>query len=137
MDARKHDRARFIYRLRVHGAGPGAEFKGHLLDVTPEGMMLISNQRFGNDDPLSLTIQLPRNTMGGGHMTFDASVRWCEPRSADDRYYLGVSLDRVPAASRYSLKILMDRFQELPIEDGHLDDEDPYVQEKGIENLSP
>lgn len=122
MDARKHDRARFIYRLRIRGAGPGAGFTGQLLDVTPEGMMFIGNRRFGKDAPLSLTVELPRNAMGGGHMRFDASVRWCEPRAADDLYDLGVSLDHVPAASRGLLQLLTDRFHELSIDDGRLGD---------------
>lgn len=136
MDARKHDRTRFIYRLRVRGSGPGAAFKGHLLDVTPEGMMLIGNRSFGTDAPLSLTIELPHNTMGGEHVTVDASVRWCEPRPADDLYYLGVSLDHASATSRYWLNILVNRFHELPREDGRPVDEDPDVRNKGIEDLS-
>lgn len=136
MDARKRDRARLIYRLRVHGSGPDAEFKGNLLDVTAEGMMLIGNQRFSGDVPLSLTIELPHNTMGDGYMTFDASVRWCQPRSTGDLYYLGVSLDHVPEASLDLLNILIDRFHELQIQDAYLDEEDPFVQKQDFEDLS-
>ena len=131
MDARRKDRTRFIYRLRAEARDDrGNAFSGHLVDVTLDGMMLIGNSAYAPQTPLSLSIDLPHNTMGGGQIDFQARVRWCDTEEEPGLHALGVSLEAMPAQSRQTLEELMTRFKEHTAEAAS-EAEDDYVHNHG------
>lgn len=131
MDARRKDRTRFIYRLRAEARDDrGNAFSGHLVDVTLDGMMLIGNADYAPQTPLSLSIDLPRNAMGGGQIDFQARVRWCDAEEEPGLHAIGVSLEAMSAQARRTLEELMARFQEQA-DEAASEAEDDYVHNHG------
>lgn len=128
MEARRQDRTRFIYRLRVDGRCRDRAFNGHLVDVTLDGMMLVLSTGFDVGSVLDLAVDLPRNAMGGGRLDFTATVRWCEAEPDSQLHALGVSLDDSTPEAQRTLGELMERFHELPADD---QDDGTYVHNQG------
>lgn len=131
MSQRKHKRTKFIYRLRAHASGENKAFVGQLVNVNPEGMMLIAHEPLPLNTLLELQVELPYNAMGEGSVNFGAVVRWCEPGQANGKYDIGMYLEHVPETSRELLDKLVTRFQELNSED----EADPYVENRPADPL--
>lgn len=135
MPTRKHKRTRHIYRLRARGTGEDSPFVGQVVNVNPEGMMLIAQEPLPRDTVLNLEVELPHNAMGQGSVEFEAVVRWCEPGNAGEQYGIGMYLEHVPDTSRELLEELMTRFQAMNAEDNG--EADPYVKNRPADPLFP
>lgn len=133
MPHRKHKRTRHIYRLRARITGSDRPFVGQLVNVNPEGMMLIAQEPLPLNTLLNLEVELPHNAMGQGSVEFEAVVRWCEPGEVGEQYGIGMYLEHVPDTSRELLQELMTRFQALNAED----EADPYVKNRPADPLFP
>lgn len=133
MPYRKHERTRHIYRLRARGTGEDSTFAGQLVNVNPEGMMLIAQEPLPLNTVLNLEVELPHNAMGQGSVAFEAVVRWCEPGEVGEQYGIGMYLEHVPDTSRELLEELMTRFQALNAEE----ESDPYVKNRPTDPLFP
>ncbi|MEX1214744.1 PilZ domain-containing protein [Saccharospirillum sp.] len=131
MPQRKHKRTKFIYRLRAHVSGKNKTFIGQLVNVNPEGMMLIVHEPQPLNTLLHLQVELPQNVMGEGSVNFEAVVRWCEPGQTKGDYGIGVYLEHVPETSRVLIEKLMTRFQEMNSED----EPDPNVRNRPTDPL--
>ncbi len=77
-EARKHKRRHLLYYLRVFDAATG-ELLGHLVDITREGIMLISDKPFTKDKAYSLRMMLPKEMNAQEDLVFDATCVWCKP----------------------------------------------------------
>ena len=51
---------------------------GHVVDMTPQGLMLISETPLPSDTAFRLEIELPEGFANKRSVTFDARSLWCE-----------------------------------------------------------
>lgn len=71
-------RRHLIYYLRVFDRVTG-QLLGHLVDITPEGVMLISEQPLATDATYALKLDLPADTFGKETVEFEARALWSRP----------------------------------------------------------
>jgi len=75
-ERRRLKRRHLIYYLRVFNRETD-QLLGHLVDITEEGLMLISEQPIELDVTFHLQMQLPSNIGGMEKWEFDAVSKWC------------------------------------------------------------
>jgi len=77
-DRRKLKRRHVIFYSRVFDRNSGA-LLGHLMDITIEGLMLISETPLKIDLTYHLRMDLPEDVMTKTYLSFDAQCLWCKP----------------------------------------------------------
>jgi hypothetical protein len=77
-DRRKLKRRHVIFYSRVFDRKSGA-LLGHLMDITVEGLMLISDYPLETGITYHLRMDLPEDVMAKAYLTFDALCLWCRP----------------------------------------------------------
>jgi hypothetical protein len=108
----RQERTHLIYRLRVFNAKTG-KLLGHMTDITPEGMMLIGEKAVKPKKELTLRMDLPRNVMESGHLTFEAVSKWCRKDSSGDFYAMGFQIKSIsPEGLAVVRTLIRDFFQE-------------------------
>lgn len=69
-------RRHLIYYLRVFDRDSG-QLLGHVVDITIEGLMLVSDRPVETHRPYHLRMDLPANMFGREHLEFEAQALWC------------------------------------------------------------
>ena len=90
-ERRKLRRRHLIYYLRVFDRNTD-ELVGHLVDVTTEGVMLMSEDPFGLGPVYQLRMVLPEAIEGSTQVHFDAKCIWCREGIAPGFYDSGFDL---------------------------------------------
>ena len=90
----RQERTHLIYRLRVFNAKTG-KLMGHMTDITPEGLMLIGEKAVKPKKEYSVRMDLPRNVMESGHLTFDVASKWCRRDASGDFYSMGFQIKSI------------------------------------------
>lgn len=108
-DKRKLKRRHLIYYLRVFSM-PGAELLGHLVDITPEGVMIIGEKPVPAEQDFVLHMDLPAEIMGKESIEFKARSRWSR-KDVDPTFYgTGFQLVDVSAEDVRIIKRLIKDF---------------------------
>jgi len=77
-DRRKLKRRHVIFYSRVFNRNTGA-LLGHLMDITVEGLMLISETPIETGILYHLRMDLPEDVMAKAFLRFDVHCLWCKP----------------------------------------------------------
>lgn len=75
LEKRKHKRKNLLYYLPVIDRNTGGQI-GHLVDITRDGMMLISKEPIEKGLMFQIRIELPAVISGHVQIEFDAESRW-------------------------------------------------------------
>jgi hypothetical protein len=84
-DQRILKRRHLIYYLSVFNR-VNNELLGHLVDITPDGLMIIGEKMQPVDMDFQLHMTLPQEIMGKDQLDFDAHSVWCR-KDADPSFY--------------------------------------------------
>ncbi len=121
MKTRRQERTRLIYHLRVFDARR-KRLLGQLVDITPEGLMLIGESQLPAGRKYSLRMDLPRNLMADTHLTFSAESKWCVKDQSENFYSMGFRIVKItPEALGVVQKLAQDFYQEEIEPDPELD----------------
>lgn len=93
-ERRKLKRRHIMFYSRVFDRRTG-EFIGYLGNMTPEGLMIISDEPITADQPFSLRIDLPEDIYPKLVLAFDAHSVWCEPDIDPHFYNTGFRLSNI------------------------------------------
>lgn len=74
-EKRKHKRVNLIYYLEIFDNTTDKHL-GYLVDITPEGLMMISEEQMPSGEDLHLRMILPETAYGKKAISFNASSRW-------------------------------------------------------------
>ena len=74
-DKRKLKRRRLIYYLRVYSL-PVGELLGHLVDITPEGILIVGERPLPAQQDYELQLDLPGQIDGKENIHFRARCMW-------------------------------------------------------------
>jgi hypothetical protein len=77
-ERRKLPRKYLMYYTRVFVAGSD-QLLGHLVDITPEGVMVMSEQPIPTGQTFRLKVELSPDVAEQPDMEFDATSLWCQP----------------------------------------------------------
>jgi hypothetical protein len=121
MKTRRQERTKLIYHLRVFDARR-KRLLGHMVNITPIGLMLIGENPLPVGKKFSLRMDLPRNLMVDTHLTFSAESKWCEKDQNGDFYSVGFSIVKItPEALSVVQKLAQDFYQEDEESDPEMD----------------
>ncbi len=77
-ERRKLKRRHIVFYSRVFDRNTGA-LLGHLMDITIEGLMLISDIPITTGITYHLRMDLPEDVMTKAYLSLDADCLWCRP----------------------------------------------------------
>ena len=78
MEKRRLHRNNLVYYLKVFDRDSDT-LLGHLVDITAEGVMLVSEAPIPGDTLFSLRLEFPRDIFGEETLEFSAMSLWCRP----------------------------------------------------------
>jgi hypothetical protein len=94
MDNRKLKRRHLIYYLRVYDATTD-QLIGHLVDITTEGMMLISEQTIPVEKDFKFRMVLPDEIMSKPDILIEARSIWCKKDVNPDFFATGLTILKI------------------------------------------
>ena len=108
MEERRNLRRRHvIYYSRVYERKTG-ELIGHVMDITPEGIKLISEQAIPLQKRFHFRIDLPDDITLKEFMYFEAESIWCSPDVNPDFYNTGFRVFNMSADDAAFLNRMID-----------------------------
>jgi hypothetical protein len=109
-DRRKLKRVHLIFYLRVFQDDSRVPL-GHLVDITKEGLMLISEEQLELDKEYHLRMDLPQEINGSTVVHFRAISKWCTPDVNPSFYNTGFQLENVDEDHIRIIRNLITRFR--------------------------
>ncbi len=108
-DRRKLERRHLIYYLRVFDQETD-QLLGHLVNVSPEGVMLISENPLETEKRFQLCMHFPDKIFGKEGLTIKAQSVWCKRDINPAFYDIGFKIEELAWDDATVLKELIDRF---------------------------
>lgn len=105
-DRRMLKRRHLVFYMRVFDRNTN-ELLGYLVDITPEGIMLMSEEPIETDTVFQLRMIFPVEVSGRKQLDFEAESVWCEK---DVFYDTGFQLLDVSQEQIEIIKYLIGRF---------------------------
>lgn len=96
-DRREFKRRYLAFYSRVFDA-QNRQMLGHVVDMTPQGLMLISDAPLPPDTTFQLEIELPDDFASKRTIRFEAKSRWCRPDIDPNFHNTGFQLLRIAPA---------------------------------------
>lgn len=108
-EQRRGKREQSIYYLQVTDRG-GSRTLGRLVDLTTEGMMLVSEEPLVPENNYGLQITLPREIAGATEVEFEAQCRWCRQAANPDYFDVGLQVLDISVSHLSRLELLIKYF---------------------------
>ena len=108
-EKRKLERRHLIYYLRIFDRQTG-ELLGHLIDITPDGIMLMSEEPIKGNKLYQLRMNLSEVLLGKSHFDFEARSVWCRPDINPDFYDTGFTIDKLTPQDAKIIEQLIDEY---------------------------
>lgn len=93
-DQRIIKRHHLIYYLRVYD-GVGSRVVGHVVDISPHGLMLITEEAIGVQEEYRLRMHFPGAESMQDELIFDAVCRWCRKDDNPAFYLAGFQIQNL------------------------------------------
>ncbi len=106
---RKLQRRHLIYYLRVFDIN-SHELLGHIMDITVEGALLISEQPIKTDTIFRLKMILPDEITRRKDIQYTARSVWCKKDPNPDFYNTGFQFQTINPADQSRISRLIDLF---------------------------
>lgn len=108
-DRRTLHRRHLIYYLKVFDRTTD-ELLGHLVDITEEGLMIVSDNCADTGKVLKLKMALPREIDDREDIEFEAQSMWCRKDVNPSLWGIGFKFESVDAQSRQIIFELIHEF---------------------------
>lgn len=110
MDERRKSQRRVLYRYLEVFEGKTKRPVGRLINLTPEGMLLMCEKAIGQNAPLKLRINLPAGVWDSKAITVEGECRWSGQSYNPDYFDAGFKFTKVPEAASEAIDLML-RFQ--------------------------
>jgi hypothetical protein len=108
-DKRQLKRVHLIYYLRIFDNETGANI-GHLVDITTQGIMMISEEPVPAGKDFSFRMQLPTTITGREEIQFSARSLWCKKDFNPDFYVSGFQIKEISPQEVNTISSLMNAY---------------------------
>jgi hypothetical protein len=108
-DRRTLHRRHLIYYLKVFEK-VSDNLLGHLVDITEEGLMIVSENCLEENKLFKLRMVLPREIEGKEEIAFDARSMWCHKDVNPSLFGVGFKFEYVDTLSRQIIFELIHEF---------------------------
>ena len=106
---RDPDRVQLIYYLRISDIDSGKNV-GHLVDITPQGIMMLSEEEIPADRDFSFRIQLPSVINGLEEIDFTARCLWCRNDYNPAFYLSGYRIENISSPEKEAIRKLIHSY---------------------------
>jgi len=83
---------------------------GHLMDISADGLMLLSDGPIEVNEEYRLRMRLPKEVSGSDEIVFGAVSRWCRQDDNPDFYVTGFQIQDMDDETRESVAHLIEEF---------------------------
>lgn len=108
-EKRNLKRRHLIFYLRVIDTETELPI-GYVVDITPEGIMLISEKEYKLGTQFKLRMDLPEDYLTTKHITFDAKVMWSQVDVNSDFFDIGLQFNELPEEDANMIQGLINLF---------------------------
>jgi hypothetical protein len=106
---RQLQRIHLIYYLRIFDNDTGENI-GHLVDITIQGLMMISETKIPTGQDFSLKMQLPGIITGREEIEFRAHSLWCKKDINPDFYVTGYKIKAITPQEAKTITALINAY---------------------------
>ena len=103
---RRQKRVHLIHYLRILDTDSDAKI-GHLVDITPQGIMIISEAPIPVGKDFSFQMQLPEMVNGFEEVYFSAHSLWCKQDFMPEFYVSGYAIKDISSPETKTITALM------------------------------
>ena len=108
-EQRSLNRHHLIYYLRVFD-GISSRVVGHIVDISPQGIMLITDEPITVQEDYRLRMRFPGAGSEQEELIFDAVCRWCRQDDNPEFYIAGFQIQNLPEESANFIQGLIAEF---------------------------
>jgi hypothetical protein len=108
-ERRKLPRKYLMYYTRVYDTGT-SQLLGHLVDITPEGAMLVSEKPIPAGADYRLRMELTDDVADEPYLEFDARSLWCRPDVNPRFYSTGFQLPSITPQQAAAIQHIVDSY---------------------------
>ena len=108
-EQRKFNRHHLIYYLRVYD-GVSSRVVGHVVDISPQGIMLITDEPIAVQEEYRLRMRFPGSGSEQEELLFDAVCRWCREDENPEFYIAGFQIQDLPDSATSFIQGLIAEF---------------------------
>ena len=109
VEQRNFGRHHLIYYLRVFD-GISSRVVGHIVDISPQGIMLITDEPITVQEDYRLRVRFPGSGSDQEELIFDAVCRWCRQDDNPEFYIAGFHIQDIPADAEKFFQGLITEF---------------------------
>jgi hypothetical protein len=108
-EKRKTKRVHLIYYLRLFDNQTN-DLVGHLVDITTDGIMMISEKPIQIGKDFSFKMHLPGNITGREEIDFEACCLWCRKDFNPDFYVSGYKIEKISPKELKTITALINSY---------------------------
>lgn len=108
-EMRRVERKYIVFYLRVFD-GMSRKVLGHLVDISEQGIMMISDNPIEVNETSRLRMSLPAQLKDANEVLFTATSRWCKQDENPDFYLSGFFLHDLDAETESVIRRLINEF---------------------------
>lgn len=108
-EKRRLKRVHLIYYLRIFDSNTGV-IVGHLVDITTQGIMLISEEPVPMGKDYSFRMHLPATIIGREKIEFSAHCLWCKKDINPDFFVSGYQIKAISPEEAQIIKELINSY---------------------------
>ncbi len=108
-EKRQIRRQHLVFYLRVFD-GMSSRVVGHLIDLSPKGLMLLSDDPIAVNEEYRLRMRLPQDIIGRDDVVFSAVSRWCHPDDNPDFHVTGFKIHDLAGETEKTITSLIEEF---------------------------
>ena len=102
-------RRHLVFYLRVFD-GMSSRVVGHLLDISPNGLMILSDEPVAVNEEYRLRMHLPWEMSGSEEIIFGATSRWCRADENPDFFLTGFQIQDIESEAEKLIRHLIEEF---------------------------
>jgi hypothetical protein len=110
-EKRKFDRIHLIHYLRLFDRKSG-DLIGNLVDLTSEGLQLISEKEIAPGKLLEIRMEFPEDVDGEHEIQLNAQAVWCDHQLDPDLFSVGCKLIPVTPSNVTIIRDLINNYQD-------------------------
>ncbi len=109
VEQRQVSRRHLVFYLRVFD-GMSNRVVGHLMDISSNGLMLLSDEPVPVNEDYRLRMRLPTEVIGRDEILFGAISRWCRQDENPDFYITGFKIQDMDDETEKAVSQLIEEF---------------------------
>jgi hypothetical protein len=108
-EKRKLKRRHLLYYARIFDAQTHA-LLGNLVDITPEGVMLVSDKPLPTGKPFRLSVELSEDIANRQFLELEATSVWCQPDVDPSFFATGFELSTLAAPEHEIIQRIIENY---------------------------